>query len=213
MHPEVDQLMERETTWKKEMMLLREIVLESRLSEDFKWKQACYTFNGSNLVILGSFKSSCVVSFLKGVLLKDEAQLLEFAGENSQSAKLLRFTSIEEIIRLKPQILSFIREAIILEEMGAKVDTSTTPSQPVPEELVKCFESDNAFKEAFESLTTGRKRAYLMFFNAAKQSATKTDRINKYKSRILTGKGINDCVCGLSKKMPGCDGSHKYLKS
>ena len=213
MHPEVDQLMERETTWKKEMMLLREIVLESRLIEDFKWKQACYTFNGSNVVILGSFKSSCVVSFLKGVLLKDEAQLLEFAGENSQSAKLLRFTSIEEITRLKPQILSFIREAIVLEEMGAKVDTSTTPSQPVPEELVTCFESDNAFKEAFESLTTGRKRAYLMFFNAAKQSATKTDRINKYKSRILTGKGINDCVCGLSKKMPGCDGSHKYLKS
>jgi uncharacterized protein YdeI (YjbR/CyaY-like superfamily) len=213
MHPEVDQLMEIEKNWKQEMLLLREIVLESRLTEDFKWKQACYTFNGNNVIILGSFKSSCVISFLKGVLLKDESQLLQFPGENSQSAKLLRFTSSEEIIRLKPQILSYIREAIVLEEMGAKVDTSTTPSQPVPDELVNCFEADTNFKEAFESLTTGRQRAYLIFFNAAKQSATKTDRINKYKSRILSGKGINDCVCGLSKKMPGCDGSHKYLQS
>ncbi len=212
MHPEVDQLMERETSWKQEMSLLREIILETGLTETYKWKQACYTYNGSNVVILGSFKSSCVISFLKGVLLKDEAQLLQFPGENSQSAKLLRFTSIEEVTRLKPQILSYIREAIELEEMGAKVDTSSTPPQPVPDELNKIFDGDAAFRNAFELLTAGRQRAYLMFFNAAKQSATRTDRILKFRPRILDGKGMNDCICGLSKKMPGCDGSHKALK-
>ena len=212
MHPEVDQLIEKETNWKQEIMLLREIVNESALTEDYKWKQACYTYHGSNVVIIGSFKSSCVLSFLKGVLLKDEAQLLQFPGENSQSAKLLRFTSKEDIIRLKPQILSYIREAIALEEMGAKVDTSATPAQPIPDELNLIFDNDQSFRHAFESLTAGRQRAYLMFFNAAKQSATRTDRILKFRPRILDGKGMNDCICGLSKKMPGCDGSHKALK-
>jgi uncharacterized protein YdeI (YjbR/CyaY-like superfamily) len=212
MHPEVDQLIEKESNWKQEMMLLREIVNESALTEDYKWKQACYTYHGSNVVIIGSFKSSCVLSFLKGVLLKDEAQLLQFPGENSQSAKLLRFTSKEDIIRLKPQILSYIREAIAFEEIGAKVDTSSTPAQPIPDEMNLIFDNDNSFKNAFESLTAGRQRAYLMFFNAAKQSATRTDRILKFRPRILDGKGMNDCICGLSKKMPGCDGSHKFLK-
>jgi uncharacterized protein YdeI (YjbR/CyaY-like superfamily) len=138
--------------------------------------------------------------------------MLEFPGENSQSAKLLRFTSIEDIKRLKPTILQYIREAIALEEMGAKVKTGEAPAQPLPEELLQAWKADKPFHQAFEALTPGRQRAYLMFFNAAKQSATRTERIGKYRSRILDGKGMNDCICGLSKKMPGCDGSHKFLK-
>lgn len=213
MHPEVDQLIERESKWKPEIIMLREIVLESGLTEDFKWKQACYTHNGQNVIIIGSFKASCVLSFLKGVLLRDESQILEFPGENSQSAKLLRFTSVEDVKRSKPTILQYIREAIALEEMGAKVKTAETPTQPLPEELLQVWKADKIFKQAFEALTPGRQRAYLMFFNAAKQSATRIERIGKYRSRILDGKGMNDCICGLSKKMPGCDGSHKILKS
>jgi uncharacterized protein YdeI (YjbR/CyaY-like superfamily) len=114
---------------------------------------------------------------------------------------------------LKPTILQYIREAIALEEMGAKVKTAETPAQPLPEELLQVWKADKIFKQAFEALTPGRQRAYLMFFNAAKQSATRIERIGKFRSRILDGKGMNDCICGLSKKMPGCDGSHKLLKS
>lgn len=212
MHPEVDQYLEKEKNWKNELTLLREIVQESGLTEEFKWRQPCYTHLGSNIAILGSFKASCVISFFKGVLLRDEANHLQFAGENSQSAKLLRFTSVDEVLNFKSLIISYLKEAVQLEEMGAKVNMESTPIQPIPEELSIIWEQDKSFKKAFELLTPGRQRAYLMFFNAAKQSATKIDRIQKYISRIMDGKGINDCVCGLSKKMPGCDGSHKFLK-
>ena len=213
MHPDVDQFLEKEKNWKNEMKLLREILLESGLTEEFKWRQPCYTHMGNNIAILGSFKASCVVSFFKGVHLRDEAQILQFAGENSQTAKLLRFTSSSEIEKYKHLIISYLREAVLLEEMGVKAKTDPTPAQPIPDELLTIWQQDKPFKKAFDALTPGRQRAYLMFFNAAKQSATRTDRINKYIPRILDGKGINDCSCGLSKKMPGCDGSHKFLKT
>lgn len=212
MHPDVDQFLEKETRWKQELIALREIILETGLTEDYKWRQPCYTQEGVNILILGSFKASCMLSFFKGVLLKDPSQLLEFAGENSQTAKLIRFTSISEIERLKPLILSYIKEAIMLEMMGVKVQKNESANPLVPIELNQTWDSNPEFKHAFQSLTPGRQRAYLMFFTAAKQSATRMDRIQKYIPRILEGKGINDCTCGLSKRMPGCDGSHKFLK-
>jgi uncharacterized protein YdeI (YjbR/CyaY-like superfamily) len=212
MHPEVDRFLEKETKWKEELNALREIALHSGLTEELKWKQPCYTYLDNNILILGSFKASCVISFFKGGLLKDTSQILEFAGENSQSAKLIRFTSIKDINRLKPIVLAYIKEAVMLEEMGAKVQKNNSTSIPVPDELENIMSSHIEFKKAFQSLTPGRQRAYLMFFAAAKQSSTRIERIQKYMPRILDGKGINDCICGLSKKMPGCDGSHRQLK-
>ena len=210
MHPSVDQFLEKETRWKEELSALREIVLSTGLTEEYKWKQPCYTHEGSNVLILGSFKASCVISFFKGALLNDKDGLLEFAGEHSQSAKLLRFTSVEEVVRLKHKILGFIKAAIELENMGVKVPKGSAPELLIPDELKEKWKKDNAFEKAFLSLSPGRQRAYLMFFTAAKQPATRMTRIEKYIPRILQGKGINDCVCGLSKKMPGCDGSHRF---
>jgi uncharacterized protein YdeI (YjbR/CyaY-like superfamily) len=209
MHPEVDRFLENEIRWKDELMALREIILESGLAEDYKWKQPCYTLEGVNVLIIGSLKASCMLSFFKGVLLADHDQLLEFAGENSQSAKLMRFRSTDEIFRLKNKILGFIRESIALETMGAKIPKGSAPEIPVPDELMELWKKDKSFDKAFHMLTPGRQRAYLMHFTAAKQSATRVSRIQKYIPRIMEGKGINDCTCGLSKKMPACDGSHR----
>ena len=209
MHPEVDRFLENEIRWKDELIALREIILESGLTEDYKWKQPCYTLEGVNVLIIGSLKASCMLSFFKGVLLADHDQLLEFAGENSQSAKLMRFRSTDEIFRLKNTILGFIRESIALETMGAKVPKGSAPEISVPDELIELWKKDKSFDKAFHMLTPGRQRAYLMHFTAAKQSATRVSRIQKFMPRIMDGKGINDCTCGLSKKMPACDGSHR----
>jgi len=100
MHPDVDQFLEKETRWKQELIALREIMLEAGLNEEYKWKQPCYTYEGVNILIIGSLKSSFILSFFKGVLLKDPSQILEFAGENSQTAKLIRFKSASDIERL-----------------------------------------------------------------------------------------------------------------
>jgi uncharacterized protein YdeI (YjbR/CyaY-like superfamily) len=210
MHSDVDQFLEKQTRWKDELVALRNIMLESGLREEFKWKQPCYTHEGVNIVILGSFKASCVLSFFKGVLLNDQDQALEFAGEHSQSAKLLRFTSLDEILRQKNKILSFINESILLENMGAKITKGFAQEIAVPDELKEAWKKDKTFEKAFHLLTPGRQRAYLMFFSAAKQSETRMSRIKKYIPRIIDGKGINDCTCGLSKKMPACDGSHRF---
>jgi len=209
MHPDVDRFLEKEIRWKDELMALREIILESGLTEDYKWKQPCYTHEGVNILIIGSLKASCMISFFKGVLLADHDQLLEFAGENSQSAKLMRFRSTDEILRMKNKILGFIRESIALETMGAKIPKGSAPEIPVPDELMDLWKKDKTFDRAFHMLTPGRQRAYLMHFTAAKQSETRMSRIQKYMPRIMDGKGINDCTCGLSKKMPACDGSHR----
>jgi uncharacterized protein YdeI (YjbR/CyaY-like superfamily) len=212
MHPDVDQFLEKETRWKQELIALREIMLEAGLNEEYKWKQPCYTYEGVNILIIGSLKSSFILSFFKGVLLKDPSQILEFAGENSQTAKLIRFKSASDIERLKPVLNTYIKEAMLMELMGVKVPKSETAIPLVPVELNQAWDSHPQFKKAFQSLTPGRQRAYLLFFTAAKQSSTRSERIQKYMSRILEGKGINDCTCGLSKRMPGCDGSHKILK-
>jgi uncharacterized protein YdeI (YjbR/CyaY-like superfamily) len=209
MHPDVDQFLNKQYRWKEELIALREIVLESGLKEDFKWRQPCYTHEGVNILILGSFKASCMLSFFKGVLLTDQDQLLEFAGEHSQSAKLLRFRSVDEINRIKNKIQSFIKESIALETMGAKIPKGKAQEIPVPNELKDAWKQDKAFDKAFHMLTPGRQRAYLMFFTAAKQTETRLGRIQKYMPRIMDGKGINDCTCGLSQKMPACDGSHR----
>ena len=211
MNPSVDEFLEKIDKWQSELSLLRNILLDCQLVETIKWGQPCYMLNKTNVVILANFKESCSVSFLKGALLSDSENLLVKPGENSQSGRFLRFKSEEEIRALEPIIKSYIFEAIEIEKAGLKIPQRAVDSDPIPSELLQRFEENPALKNAFESLTPGRQRAYNMFFTAAKQSATRLSRIDSYTDRILNKKGMNDCVCGLSKRMPGCDGSHKQL--
>lgn len=209
MNPLVDEFLAKAEKWQSEMTLLRKIALDCGLIEELKWKQPCYTFNGSNVLIISAFKDHCVMSFLKGILLKDTELLLVSPGANSQSVKFAKFTSAEQITANELQLKAYIFEAIEVEKTGLKVEkTKSTDFELVPELLQK-MSGDSTFKIAFEALTIGRKRAYNMFFSDAKQAETRFARIEKYCDRILKGKGMNDCVCGHSKRMPNCDGSHK----
>ena len=210
MNPQVDEYLERLQKWQEELEALRSIVLECMLIENIKWGVPCYTFQDSNILLLGSFKEFCTISFFKGILLSDPHGILTSPGENSQSVRMVKFTSLEEIIKLKPILKEYIYEAIEVENLGLKVETKKLSDLVFAEELIQVLSDDELFKAAFEGLTPGRQRAYNLFFTAAKQTATRISRIEKYRQQILDGKGINDCTCGLSKRMPTCDGSHKF---
>lgn len=212
MNPQIDAFIEKSDKWQKEMLKLREILLECGLTEELKWKQPCYTFNGANILIIANFKSFVALSFFKGVLMRDSEGVLEKLGANSQSVRSVKFTAVQEIIHAKAFIKSYIFEAIEIEKSGLKAEKKESKKLNFPEELFQLFEENSEFKAAFEALTPSRQRGYNLFFSAAKQSATRISRIEKYKDRIFNGKGINDCVCGLSKRMPNCDGSHNLLK-
>lgn len=212
MNPQVDQFLLNTKKWCTELELLRSILIESELVEELKWRQPCYTHNGENVIMLGVFKEFCIISFLKGVLLKDPKQLLTAQGENTNTWRVMKFTKVSEIIPLETTIKSYIEEAIQLEKDGVKVEIKKAESDPIPTELLDEFAEDLNFQKAFMALTPGRQRGYLIYFNAPKQSKTRTSRIEYYRPRILNGKGFHDCVCGQSKKMPTCDGSHKYLE-
>jgi uncharacterized protein YdeI (YjbR/CyaY-like superfamily) len=208
MNPKVDQYLAKETQWQEELYLLREIVLETSLEENFKWKQPVYSHKGKNVLNITGFKNYASLAFFKGALLKDPYNILISPGENSQHFRQFRFTSVQEIQNMRSKISEYIYEAIEIEKSGAKI-TSTKDTVPMPEELSQIFKMNPDFEAAFTKLTPGRQRAYLMFFNQAKQSKTRINRIEKYQPRILKGFGMNDCICGLSKRMPSCDGSHK----
>ncbi len=198
-------------TWKAEMEALRAILHEFPLTEELKWGKPCYTFENSNIIIIQGFKEYCGLLFFKGALLKDAKGLLVKPGENTQGGRLIKFKTVQEITKLKAPIKSYIKEAIEVEKLGLKIEPMDK-ELVLPDELLAIFKKNAPFKKAFNALTPGRQRAYNMFFTAAKQSATRETRIEKYKKQILDGKGINDCTCGLSLKMPYCDGSHRQLK-
>lgn len=208
----VQQFYANATNFQEELLLLRSFVQDAGLKEELKWKQPCYTLDGKNVLIVSKMKDYCFIAFFKGTLMKDEAGVMVSPGENSRHAKQLRYTNVDEIEKQGELIQAYIQEAIELEKSGAKVIAPPSEDYVWPEELEEFAAQDADFKQAFERLTLGRQRAYILFFNAAKQSKTKLARIEKYQQRILDGYGMNDCVCGLSKKMPGCDGSHKALK-
>ncbi len=212
MEHNVDQFIQSAQSWQEEMYLLRTILLSCKLNESIKWGQPCYTVNNKNVIMLQSFKQHCGLGFFNGASLKDEKSLLIKAGEHTQSSRQMRFTSLAEINRLKPTIKSYILEAISNEKDSSKLKPNEGPATIDVEELKERFKHDKAFKKAFEKLTPGRQRAYLIFFSGAKQAATRVTRIEKYVESILAGRGINDCTCGLSKKMPYCDGSHKFAR-
>jgi uncharacterized protein YdeI (YjbR/CyaY-like superfamily) len=178
--------------WQEEMQTLRDILLDAGLTEDRKWGNPCYTFNGKNVVMMGALKEFCSIGFFKGSLLTDPKQLLIAAGENTQAARQLRFTETKSITKLQKQITAFVHEAIQLEQAGKKVAFKAVSEFPIPDELKQTFENDPELKNAFFALTPGRQRGYLLHFGQPKQSATRISRIEKCRPQILRGEGIHD---------------------
>jgi uncharacterized protein YdeI (YjbR/CyaY-like superfamily) len=210
MHPEVDAYIGRVKQWQAEIQLLRTILLACKLEETIKWGQPCYTIHDKNIVIIAPFKAHCDLGFFNGAVLKDEKQLLVAAGKHTQGSRQMRFSNLKDIEASKSVIRKYVKEAIDNEKNGVKL-IQTKKNEIEVEELETIFKKDAPFKKAFAALTPGRQRAYLIHFSGAKQSETRINRIHNYRQRILSGIGINDCTCGLSKRMPTCDGSHKQL--
>lgn len=193
MNPKVDLFLEKATKWKDEMVLLRSITLSNgQLTEDYKWLHPCYTLNGKNVVLIHEFKEYSALLFHKGTLMSDPDRLLIQQTENVQSARQLRFTSVDQIKELKPTIKAYIQEAVEIEKSGKKVALKETADFKVPKEFQTKLDADADLKQAFNALTPGRQRAYLFFFSKAKQSKTREQRIEKYIPKILDGKGMDD---------------------
>lgn len=210
MNPKVDAMLAAAKSWKEELQVLREVILSNHLVEELKWGKPCYMFEQGNVLSLTPLKESCAVAFFKGALLKDPNKILLKPGENTQSGRWIKFTSVEEILQSKKVLNAYIQEAMEVEKAGLKLELNKNTTLKYPAEFQQFLDKSKQFNTAFHALTTGRQRAYNMFFSAPKQSSTRITRVEKYRQRILDGKGLNDCTCGLSKKMPSCDGSHKY---
>jgi uncharacterized protein YdeI (YjbR/CyaY-like superfamily) len=191
-HPKVDELFTRKGPWEKELNMLRKIALDSPLTEEFKWYQPCYTYEGKNVLILGGFKEFCTMSFFKGALLKDPEGILEKAGENTRSARIVRITDAKQVSKLAPILKQYILEAVALEKSGTKFDFESTRTTETPPEVKGLFRKDKALGAAFRALTPGRQRGYLIYFSAAKQPATRLARVEKYRRKIMAGKGMQD---------------------
>jgi len=213
MNPKVDEYLDKAKKWQDELIKLREIVLDCQLVEELKWKVPCYTINGKNIVLIHAFKEYCALLFMKGSLLNDSKNILFQQTDNVQSGRQIRFTNIQEIIDLETDLKAYIFEAIEVEKAGLKIEYKKTEDFEIPEEFKTVLNENQEIKAAFERLTPGRQKGYLLHFSGTKQSATRCSRIENSIDRILKGKGLNDCTCGLSKRMPNCDGSHKQLNN
>ena len=187
-----DKYIENIKKWKEETMLLRQICLDSGLEEDFKWKHPCYTFQGKNIVLIHGFKDYCALLFHKGVLLKDTDEILIQQTENVQTARQIRFTKPEEIVDLAKTIKAYIFEAIEVEKAGVKVITKDTSEFEMINEFKEILEENSGVKSAFEALTPGRQKSYLLYFSQAKQSKTRLSRIEKSVPKMFKGKGHNE---------------------
>lgn len=189
----VDGFIKKTKTWKEEFERLRSILLGfEELDEEIKWMHPCYTLEGKNIVLMHGFKDYCALLFHKGALLKDPHGILIQQTENVQAARQIRFTNVQEIIDMKPILKAYIQEAIEVEKAGLQVELKKTEEYTIPEELQSKFDEVPALKTAFEELTPGRQRAYILYFSKAKQSKTRESRIEKYMEHILDGKGLND---------------------
>ena len=178
--------------WREELKQLRLIILESGLVEELKWGVPCYTFEKSNILVMAAFKDYCSVSFFKGVLIEDDKNVLVKPGENSQAARLIRFTSVQQVLDLELTLKDYIQKAIEVEKAGLKVSFKDPSEQDIPVEFEQKLDELPLLKIAFERLTPGRQRGYLLHFSGAKQSKTRVSRIEKYIPKILEGKGFHD---------------------
>ena len=209
--PNVDEFIQSADKWAAEMAFLRRILLDCLLIETYKWRTPVYMVGKKNIIAIGSLKDHCALSFFNGALLEDEDNLLIKPGEHTQLGRWMKFSSVEEIQKNEDLIKAYILEAIEVEKLGLKLEKAA--EIPYPEELITIFAAKPALKIAFEKLTPGRQRAYLRFFTEGKQSETRTSRIEKNEKYILKGIGITDCICGLTKRKPSCDGSHRAIEN
>ena len=192
MNPKVDFFFSKAKKWQKEFEKLRMITLDCGLSEELKWGVPCYTFEKRNIVLIHGFKEYCALLFFKGALLNDAEGILIQQTENVQAARQIRFNSINEILELESILKAYIFEAIEVERAGLKVPLKTTPEFVVTEEFQKKLDEIPVLKTAFNALTPGRQRAYLLHFSTPKQPKTREARIEKCMQQILEGKGLND---------------------
>ena len=188
----VDGYIRKHKHWSEALTELRRIALSCGLDEAVKWRQPTYTLDGANVVMLGVFKDCCALSFLKGALLADKKKLLIAPGENTQSARWIKFTSADEVKKLEATAKRYIKEAIAAEKAGLKVEFKPLKDYDVPEELTAALGADATLRKAWDALTPGRRKEYILHFAGAKQSKTRTARIGKYRPTILAGKGMRD---------------------
>ena len=192
MNPKVDAFLDRSEKWQEEFEKLRMIVLDCGLTEELKWGVPCYVYQGGNIVLIHGFKEYCALLFFKGALLPDPDGILVQQTENVQAARQIRFTSLREITKMESILNAYIFEAIEIERSGLEVAFKKTKEFDMPEEFREKLDKDPALKTAFEGLTPGRQRGYLLYFSSAKQAKTRISRIEKYVPQILDGKGLED---------------------
>ena len=192
MNPKVDARIEKDEKWSDELKKLQKIALSTGLTEELKWGQPCYTLDGKNVFLMHGFKDYFALLFMKGALMKDPNKLLIQQTENVQSGRQIRFTNGGEVTQLAPVLKKYIEEAIALEKSGAKVEMKKTTKFKMPDEFKAALEKKPALKKAFEALTPGRQRGYLLHFSSAKQAKTREDRIAKATPLIMKGKGLDD---------------------
>jgi uncharacterized protein YdeI (YjbR/CyaY-like superfamily) len=192
MNPNVDVYISNDKKWQEELKKLRMIVLDCKLTEEFKWGVPCYTFQKNNVVLIHVFKEYCALLFVKGALINDANGILIQQTKNVQAARQVRFTNVQEIVEMETILKAYINEAIEVEKAGLKVNFKKTTEFIVPEEFKNKLDEIPALKTAFDALTPGRQRAYILYFSAPKQSKTRESRVEKCIQQILNGKGLND---------------------
>jgi len=190
--PKVDAYLSKAKKWQEEFEKLRTIIIDCGLTEELKWGVPCYTFEKRNIVLIHGFKEYCALLFFKGALLKDPKGILIQQTKNVQSGRQIRFTSVREIVKMKPILKAYIYEAIEVEKAGLRVNYKKTSEFIIPEEFDRKLDEIPALKTAFDALTPGRQRAYIFYFSQPKQSKTRESRVGKCMQQILSGKGLDD---------------------
>jgi uncharacterized protein YdeI (YjbR/CyaY-like superfamily) len=191
MNPKVDEFLSNAQKWQDEFETLRMIILDCGLSEELKWGVPCYTLEDRNIVLMHGFKEYCALLFIKGALLNDANGILITQTENVQAGRQIRFSNVREIGELEATLKAYIYEAIEVEKAGLKVNYKKTTEYSMPEEFQNKLDENPGLKTAFNALTPGRQRAYILYFSAPKQSKTREARVEKYMQQILNGKGLN----------------------
>ena len=191
MNPKVDGYLRR-SKWQDELEKLRRIILDCGLTEELKWGKPCYTFQQSNVVLIHGFKDYCAFLFMKGALLKDAKRILIQQTENVQAARQIRFTNVQQIVKMEGILKAYVKEAIDIEKAGLEVNYKEISEFKVPDEFQNKLNAIPALRTAFDALTPGRQRGYLLYFSGAKQSKTRESRVEKCMPQILEGKGLDD---------------------
>lgn len=192
MNARVDEFFKKAKEWRKEFDQLRKVCLDCGLTEELKWGKPCYTYQDANIVLIHGFKEYCALLFFKGALLKDPNGILIQQTVNVQAARQIRFTNVQQIVEMQSVLKSYIKEAIEVEKAGLEVSYKNTSEFAIPQEFQNKLDDSRALKNAFNALTPGRQRGYVLYFSAAKQSKTREARVEKCLPQILEGKGLND---------------------